>query len=560
MKKSINLKLIPFITIALAIVFIINNYVVINILEEEVLNQWKTEDYKLVVAYGQIMEARGCETAEQYQEFIDDINSQNEFNYALYLEDVDGVVTAVAHSNHDRIGLVLEDEGSLAAAREGQAYAGYYTDPVSGGRTLDILTPIYDDSGALQGALNIGIPVDEDTMDGILNQATVKVTFVCVIFALILIVLLCGFIFFILSKPLRQLSVRIEKLSNYDLRMEAGDALQKYRKRSDEIGMISNGFLVMQESLINMAEDVRQISGQLGTQSTNLFDVCTEVRDSSAQLSKTVEEVAEGATTQANQTTEGNAQVGRLNELIEVVEHNMDSLKKATSAVEEIERQGVEVLDVLVEKTQQNGESSKRVQTVIEETSRQTERIKSASEEIRGIAEQTNLLALNASIEAARAGEAGRGFAVVATEIGNLAQETNSLTAQIEGIIKDLYDKMQEAVGTIGVMQEASVEQNESVEKTKQKFDEITQTIQEMERQCDRLAQSTQDMKASRKTIVDVINDLSALSQENAACMQEAAASVNIQSESIEKISNSSHDVAGLAEKLREEMNKFQLE
>ena len=200
------------------------------------------------------------------------------------------------------------------------------------------------------------------------------------------------------------------------------------------------------------------------------------------------------------------------------------------------------------------------VQTVIEETSRQTERIKSASEEIRGIAGQTNLLALNASIEAARAGEAGKGFAVVATEIGNLAQETNSLTAQIEGIIKELYDKMQEAVDTIGVMQEASVEQNDSVEKTKQKFDEITRTIQAMEQQCDRLEASTEDMKTSRKTIVDVINDLSALSQENAACMQEAAASVNIQSESIEKVSRSSQDVAGLAEKLREEIARFILE
>lgn len=560
MRKSINLKLVPFITIALAIVFIINNYVVINILEEEVLNQWKTEDYKLVVAYGQIMEARGCETAEQYQEFIDDINSQNEFNYALYLEDVDGAVTAIAHSNHDRIGMVFEDEGSLAAARDGQAYAGYYTDPVSGGRTLDILTPIYDDSGVLQGALNIGIPVDEETMDGILNQTIAKVTAISVTLAVVLIVLLCGFIFFILSKPLRQLGVRIDRFAHYDLRSEEGDILQKYRKRSDEIGMISSGFLVMQDSLVNMAANIQQVSEQLGSQSGNLSEVCTEVRDSSAQLSKTVEEVAEGATTQAHQTTEGNAQMGRLNELIEVVEHNMDSLKEATSAVEEIERQGVEVLDVLVEKTQQNGESSRRVQTVIEETSRQTERIKSASEEIRGIAGQTNLLALNASIEAARAGEAGKGFAVVATEIGNLAQETNSLTAQIEGIIKELYDKMQEAVDTIGVMQEASVEQNDSVEKTKQKFDEITRTIQAMEQQCDRLEASTEDMKTSRKTIVDVINDLSALSQENAACMQEAAASVNIQSESIEKVSRSSQDVAGLAEKLREEIARFILE
>ncbi len=68
--------------------------------------------------------------------------------------------------------------------------------------------------------------------------------------------------------------------------------------------------------------------------------------------------------------------------------------------------------------------------------------------EVVNIASQTNLLALNASIEAARAGEAGRGFAVVADEINNLASSsrdtaTRSNTSQskvmasINSIISD---------------------------------------------------------------------------------------------------------------------------
>lgn len=119
---------------------------------------------------------------------------------------------------------------------------------------------------------------------------------------------------------------------------------------------------------------------------------------------------------------------------------------------------------------------------------------------------------------------------------------------------------MQEAVANIATMEQTTVEQSESVEQTRKKFEEITGTIQQMEEQCGKLADSTKDMKDSRRTIVDVINDLSALSEENAACMEEAAASVNLQNNSIEKVSLSSRDVAGLAETLNKEIARFVME
>lgn len=557
MKNSVTKKLIPAVVLALAVVFIINNFIFARMLKNEVKEQWKTEDYKLVVAYSQEMDALGCETTEDYQNFVNMIASQNTYNYVVYMENVDGAVTAIAHSNPDRIGLVLEDEGSIAAATKGTPYMGYYTDPVSGNLTIDLLTPVYDGEGNLKGALNLGVPADNDTLSDIMGQTVTTATIVSVILAVILIILLVLIIRQMLLKPLYALAPEIEKMSRYDLTIKDKAVLEKYALRKDEIGMISSGFLAMQGSLIQMVKNVQEVAAKLSHQSEDLFDVCSEVHDSSTQLSKTVDDVAEGATTQAQQTSEGSVQVGKLSDLIEVVEENMERLFAATNSVEEIEKQGVSVLDVLVEKTSLNNESSKQVHLVMEETSRQADKIKDASEQIRGIASQTNLLALNASIEAARAGEAGKGFAVVATEIGNLAQETNQLTSQIEQIIHELLAKMQEAVANIANMEQTTVEQNESVEQTRKKFEEITGTIQQMEEQCRRLADSTKDMKDSRRTIVDVINDLSALSEENAACMEEAAASVNLQNNSIEKVSLSSRDVAGLAESLNEEIDRF---
>lgn len=557
MKSSVTKRMVPIIVVILVVVFLANNIMSVQMLKNEVKEQWMMDDYKLVAAYGQEMTDLGYDSTEEYQMFVDRINDTGDYNYVVYMENVDGKVVAIAHSNPDRVGIVLEDAGSIKAVNEGMTYMGYYTDQVSGKETIDLIVPVSDKNGAQKGALNIGVPADDATLSSILVTTIGKLCAVSIILAVIVIILLIVGIRLMLLAPISALAPEIQQMAQYNLTMKNRTLIERYAKRPDEIGLISTSFLNMQEKLTAMIANIHDVAEKMMGQSEELSGICTEVSDSSSQLSKTVEDVAAGATTQAQQTTEGSVQVGKLSDLIENVEENMGRLFEAAGSVETIEHQGVEVLDVLVDKTSANNENSKLVHRVMEETSGQADKIKGASEQIRGIASQTNLLALNASIEAARAGEAGRGFAVVATEIGNLAQETNLLTNEIEAVVHELLDKMKEAVENIALMEQTTVEQSESVEQTRSKFEEITSTILQMEQKCNVLADSTKEMKESRKNIIDVINDLSALSEENAACMEEASASVNLQNTSITKLATSGQEVAVLAEALNQEIAKF---
>lgn len=558
--KSLIMKIVLFVLAALILTFVVINVIVCNIIETEVLEQWKSEDYKLVQAYGELLQAQNCDSTEDYQTFIDHIDSENTLNYALFIQDLDGVVTAVAHSNPDRIGIVLEDEGSVAAARDGVPYVGYYTDVVTGGKTLDVLTPIYNEDNQLEGALNIGIPVDQATMNSILRTSLLKVTLVSVVCAVILLGILTLVVYILVLKPIQLLGNNISRMANYDFSADKTGVIQKYCGYSDEIGVISNDYETMRVSIIKLVEQIMSAIQELSGQADSLSNVSEKVAETSNQLSQTVTDVAEGATSQAQETSEGQQRVADLGALIEMVQENMSVLNDATNEVSGLKDQGLDALQVVVGNTEKSNSASARVHEVIMETSRQTTRIKEASGQISEIAEQTNLLALNASIEAARAGEAGKGFAVVATEIGKLASETNDLTSKIENIIRDLIQEMDLAVSVIESMQESAKQQAESVVDTEKKFNLIAENIQDMESRCQTLDQSTRDMEESKGVIIGVVNNLSAISQENAACMQEAAASVEEQTRSIHSVSESSQYVATLAEKLTKEIHQFKIE
>ena len=150
---------------------------------------------------------------------------------------------------------------------------------------------------------------------------------------------------------------------------------------------------------------------------------------------------------------------------------------------------------------------------------------------INAISAQTNLLALNASIEAARAGEAGRGFAVVAEEIRKLAEETQSLTANMDNFIHQIKD--------------ASSQSSLSVNRTIDGLDQVTEKIQDV------WTINTENEKHVER-VSDSVSSLAAVSQEISGSMAEMENQALHIKEQCSQLDNDTHELNGICGNIKE--------
>ena len=278
-------------------------------------------------------------------------------------------------------------------------------------------------------------------------------------------------------RPLRNAGAHFDRIAG-------GDLTQRIQVDSgNEIGVLYEAMRRMQQSLIHIVGTVRQGVEEINVGAREIYLGNTDLSDRTEQQAAALQETA-ASMEQLSSTVQQNT------------EHATEADRVVKGAADVAQRGGTAVTAV-VGTMGEISDSSHRMAEIVGV--------------IDGIAFQTNILALNAAVEAARAGEQGKGFAVVAGEVRSLAQRSAQAAREIKQLIDESLEKVSAGARQVGDAGDIMKDVVRSVETVTAIMSEIVTASRE---QSDGIGQ-----------VNAAVADMDGVTQQNAALVQEAAAS-----------------------------------
>lgn len=457
------------------------------------------------------------------------------------------------------VNTTLDQSGdAYKALSQGNSYSGLQV--IAGDDYVTTYEPIKDGDKII-GAYFTGVNVeDQQKFINTTRSALIRISLIVLVVAVIINIGITMFITKSIAEPITLMGTFLESMANYNLKFEnEEERVGKYLKLNNEIGQSMNSGIEMSTNIRSLIQTIATSSQNLAATSEELTATSQNTVHSAQEVASAVNNIAEGATSQAQDTQNAAEYVEVTHNLLEEILSIVDQLVIEGKNINEKKDQGNENLDELIKMTNESSEAVVYVAKATDETNQAAEQISKASEMIQSISDQTNLLALNAAIEAARAGEAGKGFAVVAEEIRKLAEQSAGFTDEIKTVIDDLKGKTSNSVKEMTKVGEIVGHQTKKVGETQQTFIDIETSVNNLEKLIESLSASSNDIKKKNEQLVGIVQNLSAIAEENAATTEEASASVDTQVQSINDISGASEGLAKIAMELQEEISKFKI-
>lgn len=353
--------------------------------------------------------------------------------------------------------------------------------------------------------------------------------------------------------PVKHLDTELQKLNNLDfsgkISMSTGDEIERLAQSINEFKeTMTKDFLFLKGGTDDLYSFTQAFS-----------DIAAKMESVSEGISALVQEVANGAVHQAEETEKSvyvlNTNIESLNEIAKeqtLGKENLDKavayIEKSFGATENVARTIVEVKD-----------SFSNVNSQGEELARQAQDIMNIVTTVANVADQTNLLALNAAIEAARAGEMGRGFAVVADEIRKLAESSKSAVTSINenlvmftGMIQNLVSQIKAQFNQLETSNRTLAEVLNGNRDSTQEIAIVANTIALL---IVRLSKEAEELSR----VYENIHSLAAIAEENSASSEEMSANVSEYSDRIKDLIQHVHMLEGLSNLYKAELKKYRI-
>ena len=453
---------------------------------------------------------------------------------------VDGDGTMLYHPTADKIGKPVENsvvKGVISKLKSEnrpqpevvhnfngeKKYAGIYV-----GKSKDfILVVNANKKQALSGTTSIA-------------TSTVKGS----IFAMVLCLIAAIFVTRKIVAPIISATDTVEKLGNLDF---SGDVSSD--KKITELKNI----------IVKVMAEIRAYSESLGEAAEALKNSANESSTAAGQVETAITGIADGASSQAQETQSATENVIVMGKMIEQASTEVEQLGDNAADMHKASENAMSILAELEKINQKTMEAIHIIGEQTQKTNESAAKIKVATDMISEIAEETTLLSLNASIEAARAGEQGRGFAVVANQIQKLAEQSADATTQITEVISELVNDAQESVQTMDEVKEVMNQQSENVSQTEKAFKNVEKGIAESIESVEKITDKTRKLDEARAGVVDVVQSLSAIAEENAASAEETSASASEVGSIMEDVSQNANMLDEIAVKLNENVKRFKI-
>lgn len=375
------------------------------------------------------------------------------------------------------------------------------------------------------------------------------------------VLLLVVFTFLMINtamKPLAIVEKSLLKLSKYDITEDK--SFEKYVGRKDEIGGISKALKILLDSYRSIIPTIKNASTMLKNIASELSANTGIASETCDQMALAIEQVAKGAVSQAEDTTKASTNIVGMSDELTKINGNTEDLQNISVSMDSAKKQAVNTLAELQKATVSMIEDVNNTSEQVRVTSESINGIKDAIKMIDNIASQTHLLSLNASIEASKAGESGRGFSVVASEMGKLSKQSAEYSSEIKKIIAEVEKNYELIIETVNTTNDNMLVQNEKLADTQNVFAVLDGNISDTVERISSINSMVEKLSCELTEIVDMLSNLSAISQENSASTEETMAGIVELNTIIAQVNEKATVVSGSADTLIEEVGVFKVE